>query len=187
MTREEIKESVTMSEVLNQYGIKVRNKMCSCPFHGADRHPSMQIFKDGYKCHTCQRNGDIFRFVMEMDGCDFKTAFIKLGGHYDKHKSETTRTVSKMRFESQKQQRQQDKSHEEKFKKDFSQAISILRSVIRVYEPFSDEWTYAQNKLQYLLYLWEVKYTEQQEIDEFYVYREYRQIRQRFIPTPGTV
>lgn len=183
MTREEIKDNLTMKEVLAQYGIKVRGNMCSCPFHGADKHPSMQIFKDGYKCHTCLEHGDIFKFVQKMEGCDFKGAFLKLGGSYEKHKSETARTLSKMHFDSVRQKRQQAENEEKQFQHDFSEAISILRSVIRVYEPFSDEWTYAHKKLEYLLYLWEVKYTEQQEIDKFYVYREHRQIRQRFLPT----
>ena len=96
MTVEEIKDNLTMQEVLAQYGIKVRGNMCSCPFHGEDRHPSMQIFNDGYKCHTCLEYGDIFKFVQRMEGCDFKEAFLRLGGSYEKHKNESSRIISKI-------------------------------------------------------------------------------------------
>lgn len=182
MTVEEIKDSITMTDLLSQYGIRVRGRMCSCPWH-TDQHPSMKVFKDGANCFSCGWNGDIFKFVQDMEHCSFKDAFIRLGGHYEKHSSNTSRVVSKMGFEARKKQRQQAEAEEKQFTHDFSEAIRILRSVIRVYEPLSDEWTYAQNKLQYLLYLWEVRYTEQQEIDKFYVYREHRKIRQRFLPT----
>lgn len=172
-----------MQEILNQYSIKVRNNMCSCPFHGDDKHPSMKVFRDGANCFTCGWNGDMFKFVQDMEHCSFKDAFIRLGGTYERYTSDTAKTVSKMHFESVKQKKQQAESEEKQFRHDFSEAISILRSVMRVYEPLSDEWCYAQKKLEYLLYLWEIYYLEQQEIDKFYVYREHRKIRQRFLPT----
>jgi hypothetical protein len=91
MTVDEIKRTVTMPEVVRRYGIEIhRGGMCSCPFHGSDRHPSMQIFKDGFKCYACGESGDIFAFVQKMDNCDFKTAFLSLGGTYE-HEDKTSR------------------------------------------------------------------------------------------------
>ena len=42
----------------------------------------MQIFKDGYNCHSCGRNGDILSFMMEYENISFKEAFLRLGGSY---------------------------------------------------------------------------------------------------------
>lgn len=67
MTVEEIKSQKTMFDILPQYNIRPnRSMMVSCPFH-KDRHPSMKIYKDGFKCFTCGKYGDIFVFVQEME------------------------------------------------------------------------------------------------------------------------
>ena len=86
MTLEEIKETVTMRDVMDKYKIKVsRSNMCCCPIH-KEKHPSMKIYKDSFNCFSCGAHGDIFSFVQEMEKCDFKTAFMFLGGTYDKDK-----------------------------------------------------------------------------------------------------
>ena len=46
----------------------------------------MKIYKDSFNCFSCGAHGDIFSFVQEMEKCDFKTAFMLLGGTYDKDK-----------------------------------------------------------------------------------------------------
>lgn len=172
---------MTMPEVMQSYGIKIRNNMCSCPFHGNDRHPSMKVFKTGANCFTCGWNGDIFSFVMQMDGVDFKTAFKKLGGSYAMYNNEKEHRQANIRLQSQKAKIEQKKRYDESLKNELSKAIQICRRAAEIYEPFSDGWTYAKNKLQYLLYMWEQKYVEQQEIDDFNVYRECRQVKQRFL------
>ena len=86
MTLEEIKENVTMRDVMDKYKIKVsRSNMCCCPIH-KEKHPSMKIYKHSFYCFSCGAHGDIFSFVQEMEKCDFKTAFMFLGGTYDKDK-----------------------------------------------------------------------------------------------------
>ena len=81
-----------MVEILQRYSPKIKGNMCSCPFH-VDKNPSMKIFKDGAKCFSCGWSGDIFKMVMDMDRCDFKTAFITLGGTYEHIDSERVRNV----------------------------------------------------------------------------------------------
>ena len=89
MTTEEIKQNLTMREVVERYGLKIgRGEMVSCPWHGDDRHASMKIYKDSFHCFACGASGDVFSFVMKMDGCDFKTAFLTLGGTYDHEENE---------------------------------------------------------------------------------------------------
>lgn len=54
-----------------------------CPFHN-DRHPSLHIHVEGqyYKCFACGEGGDLFRFVQQMEGCDFRQALKLLAGWY---------------------------------------------------------------------------------------------------------
>ena len=96
MTLEEIKENVTMRDVMDKYKIKVsRSNMCCCPIH-KEKHPSMKIYKDSFNCFSCGAHGDIFSFVQEMEKCDFKTAFMLLGGTYDKDKKSVRNALKRV-------------------------------------------------------------------------------------------
>lgn len=175
MTVEEIKQSVTMYDVLAKYGVKVRGNLACCPIH-RERHPSMQVFKDGYKCHACQSYGDIFKFVMEMEHCDFKTAFISLGGTYEQHKTEKHRKLVKKKFERQKFERQEQSDFEEKLHTMLCKAITKCRQVIQNEEPYSDRWCTCVNALDWLLYVLEEKYIREGGINKADVIRMYRRI-----------
>lgn len=179
MTLEEIKQTVTMKDVLTRYGVEVKGNMCCCPIH-KERHPSMQIFKDGYKCHACQSHGDIFEFVQVMEGCDFKTAFKLLGGTYKHHSSRESRINAKVHFERQKQAKLRAERQEKDFRKILMGTISLCEWLIDNEEPLSDDWCYAQNKLPWLWHVYETKYFEGEEVNEVNVFRAYREIRQRF-------
>ena len=64
----------------------------------------MQIFHDGFKCHTCNANGDIFKFVQLMENCSFKNAFLSLGGEYENTKENffAKQRLERMKFEREK-------------------------------------------------------------------------------------
>lgn len=57
--------------------------MVRCCFHG-ERTPSLALYPStsSYFCFGCQKHGDIYNFVEEVLGCDFKTAlqYIKDNG-----------------------------------------------------------------------------------------------------------
>lgn len=181
MTAEEIKGSVTMREVLSKYGVSVNsNGMCCCPIHN-ERHPSMKVFKDGYNCFACGANGDIFSFVQEMENCDFKQAFKLLGGTYKRHGSEISRANAQAHYNRQKILREKAEENEKKFRIALMVAIDICQYWISHEEPFSDDWSYAQNRLPYLWHVYECKYLEGEEVEEANVFRRCKEIRQRFV------
>lgn len=187
MTRDEIKDTIRMPDLMARYGIEIRHRMCSCPFHGADKHPSMKVFKDGANCFTCGWNGDIFKFVMDMDGVDFKTAFLSLGGEYEHHKTENARIYAEKKIQAQKEKRKrQDKADKELFK-DLTKAIDVCRKVKATWKPFTDGWCYAVNVLPSLLFNYEEKYIHEREIDELNVYRTCRQVKCRFFLGDGVI
>lgn len=159
MTTNEIKQSVSMREVVERYGIRIDRKgFCCCPFH-KEKTPSMKIYKDSSHCFGCGRSDDIFSFVMGMEHCDFKTAFKNLGGTYEK-KSNYSHDLFRYRMEKRKQ------TEEIKKQKLENERIVILKEIKQqkifknLFPPMSDDWCDAVNKLENLYYRLEVITTE---------------------------
>lgn len=75
---DEIRERVSMRELLDFYGIYPRrsNNNYTCLFHSPDKKPSAGITKDGrfFHCFSCNVTVSIFDVVSKIKGCDFKTA-----------------------------------------------------------------------------------------------------------------
>lgn len=181
MTLEEIKETVSMRDVLERYGVSInRNGMCCCPIHG-EKHASMKVYSDGYKCFACNSAGDIFKFVQEMEKCDFKHAFKLLGGSYKRFENKTARATHLARIERQKKAKQRAEEDEKEFRKILMGAIAMCEFWIDNRDPFSEDWCYAQNRLPWLWGVYEEKYQNGERINEIHVFRAYREIRQRFI------
>ena len=64
---QQVKESVTVRQAAEQYGLKVnRNGMTCCPFH-QDRHPSMKADR-GFYCFACGAKGDVITFTARLFG-----------------------------------------------------------------------------------------------------------------------
>ena len=155
MTKEEIKQSLSMREVAKRYGIRIDRKgFCCCPFHN-EKTPSMKIYKDSSHCFGCGRSDDIFSFVMGMEHCDFKTAFKNLGGTYEK-KSNYSHDLFRYRMERRKQ------TEEVKKQKLENERIGIIKEIEQqeifknLFPPMSDDWCDAVNKLENLYYRLEV-------------------------------
>ena len=156
MTSEEIKENVSMKDVLDMYGLRTgRNGYIRCPFHTGDNTPSMKIYPKDYHCFACGAHGDVFSFVMLMDGVDFQDAFKTLGGEYPQAKDDKAYKVRLFRARKSRETRQNMENMKARKKKEILDEIDCFRDILRYAEPFSDWWCDAVNKLQLVLLRYE--------------------------------
>ena len=151
MTTDEIKQSVSMQEIVERYGIRIDRKgFCCCPFH-KEKTGSMKIYKSSYNCFGCGANGDIFSFVMGMEHCDFKTAYKALGGSY-KQQTDRQRNLYQYHLQKRKEKeikRQQRLIHE---KREMIEEVKMQKLFKKLSPVFSDDWCEAVNRLEYLYY-----------------------------------
>ena len=143
-----------MLEIASRYGIRVDKKgFCKCIFHD-EKTPSMKLYKDSFYCFSCQKSGDIFSFVQQIDHVDFKTAFQSLGGTYEKPTFESQLAI----YRAQKKKEQRIKEEEKlKRRKELNNTlIDVYRYWMNRSEPFSETWCSSCNALQYQLYLHEI-------------------------------
>ena len=160
MTREEIKEQYSMTEIISRYGLHPnRAGFIKCPFHTGDRTASMKIYKDSYHCFGCGANGDIFSFIQQMNNCDFKTAFLSLGGTYQKPSFSSKMAVYRAQKQAEMRVKMQKKKEDDKHLCNL--LIGAFRWGINHSPPLSDAWCDNYNKLQYQLYLQETLMNEE--------------------------
>lgn len=74
----DIKEKIDIVGLINEHVPLKRsgkNYKGLCPFHG-EKTPSFMVSPDlqQYRCFGCSKSGDIFNFIMELEGVDFSEA-----------------------------------------------------------------------------------------------------------------
>ncbi|MBR5626975.1 MAG: toprim domain-containing protein [Thermoguttaceae bacterium] len=74
--REKIRDAIDIVDLVSRYvTLKRQGRIYvgSCPWHD-DRRPSLQVNpeRQSFKCWVCDIGGDIFSFIMQMEGVDFK-------------------------------------------------------------------------------------------------------------------
>lgn len=75
---ETVKQSVTVREAAQMYGIEVnRSGMACCPFHD-DKNPSMKLNEEYFYCFGCGATGDVIDFTARLYNLSPKEAAEKL-------------------------------------------------------------------------------------------------------------
>lgn len=187
MTSEELKQAVKIRDLLSQYGISVDRKgFCCCPFHN-EKTGSMKVYDktNSFHCFGCGVSGDVFTFIQKMDNCDFKTAFIKLGGTY-KAMSDNERIVANTKRERERKQRELVEAAETELRHELGFVLSLINYCIKHLEPMSDEWVFCQNKKPIMEAYWD-ELMGGKEINEINVYRACREVRRYFYSGTGIV
>jgi DNA primase catalytic core len=69
MEIQDIKQNLSLSQVLENYSLQPdKNNMLRCPFH-EDNTASLQVSfsQNKYKCHGCDKKGDVIQFVQDYE------------------------------------------------------------------------------------------------------------------------
>ena len=101
---EVVKQSITVREAAEMYGIEVkRGGMACCPFHD-DKNPSLKLNEDYFYCFGCGATGDVIDFTARLYNLSPKEAAEKLaqdfGLAYDS-KAPIRRTYVRRKSEAQ--------------------------------------------------------------------------------------
>ena len=108
---EVVKQSVTVREAAELYGIAVgRGGMACCPFHD-DRHPSMKV-DTRFHCFGCGADGDVIDFTARLYGLSPKEAAEKLAQDFGlTYDSKAPPRRSYVRQKSEAQVRKEKREH----------------------------------------------------------------------------
>lgn len=77
---DEIKQRVSMVDMLQQYGIEMdRANFCKCPFH-QEKSASFKAYAGdrGYYCYGCHTSGSVIDFVMQYFGLQYGDSINKI-------------------------------------------------------------------------------------------------------------
>jgi DNA primase catalytic core len=75
----DIKQNLSLEQVLHHYNLKQdKNNMLRCPFH-EDSTASLQVSfsQNKYKCHACDKKGDVIQFVQDYEKLTKHEALLK--------------------------------------------------------------------------------------------------------------
>ena len=108
---EVVKQSLTVREAAELYGIAVgRGGMACCPFHD-DRHPSMKV-DTRFHCFGCGADGDVIDFTARLYDLSPKEAAEKLAQDFDlSYDSKAPPRRSYVRQKSEAQVRKEKREH----------------------------------------------------------------------------
>lgn len=88
-TAEQIKQTLTMREVVERYGFTPdRGGYIQCPFHAGDNHGSLKVYtgnKTGWHCFGCGAGGSVIDFVMRLFDISFRQACVRLSNDFGLH------------------------------------------------------------------------------------------------------
>ena len=129
---EAVKQSVTVREAAQMYGIEVnRSGMACCPFHD-DKNPSMKLNEEYFYCFGCGATGDVIDFAVRLYNLSPREAAEKLaqdfGLAYDSQAPPRRRYVRQ-------------KTEAQKFKEDRDHAFRVLADYFHLLRKWETDYT----------------------------------------------
>ena len=129
---EAVKQSITVREAAQMYGIEVnRSGMACCPFHD-DKYPRMKLNEEYFYCFGCGATGDVIDFTARLYNLSPKEAAEKLaqdfGLAYDSQAPPRRRYVRQ-------------KSEAQKFKEDRDHTFRVLADYFHLLRKWETDYT----------------------------------------------
>lgn len=129
---EAVKQSVTVRDAAQIYGIEVnRSGMACCPFHD-DKNPSMKLNEEYFYCFGCGATGDVIDFTARLYNLSPKEAAEKLaqdfGLAYDSQAPPRRRYIRQ-------------KSEAQKFKENRDHAFRVLADYFHLLRKWETDYT----------------------------------------------
>lgn len=136
---DEIKSRIHIEDLVNEIpSVKLRksgkNYTGFCPFHENKRTPAFVVFPDSgtWRCFgQCNEGGDIFKFVMKREGCDFPQALKSLAAK------------AGVELEPLTPQRKEEDEHQEKIRQ-------LLEETVLLYKHYLTQNAMGKPALDYL-------------------------------------
>ena len=129
---EAVKQSITVREAAQMYGIEVnRSGMACCPFHD-DKNPNMKLNEEYFYCFGCGATGDVIDFAVRLYNLSPREAAEKLaqdfGLAYDSQAPPRRRYVRQ-------------KTEAQKFKEDRDHAFRVLADYFHLLRKWETDYT----------------------------------------------
>ena len=129
---EAVKQSITVREAAQMYGIEInRSGMACCPFHD-DKNPSMKLNEEYFYCFGCGATGDVIDFTARLYNLSPKEAAEKLAQDFG------------LAYDSQAPPRRcyvRQKSEAQKFKEDRDHTFRVLADYFHLLRKWETDYT----------------------------------------------
>ena len=155
----EIRESVTMEDVLRAYSpsTHIRNRRCPCPFHNGKDY-NFSFTRTGYKCFVCGESGDVISFVSGICGLSRTDAMKRINTDFCLNLSingtiSATQSADLARKRAEREKKE--KAHaewEETYHSLWAEWIECDKAK-RTADPESEEYANAVKCIDYIAYL----------------------------------
>ena len=136
---EEIKEKISITDILEKYGIyPAKNKTSYvCCFH-KDSRPSASTSRGIFFCFTCGKGWDTIDFVCEMEKCDRKKAIKIIDEKFGLGLFKPLSKAEKEQLEISKRKREQDQLHKQWWLNFEKETLNCIANKMRIYEKLKE-------------------------------------------------
>lgn len=127
--KDEIKNILTMEDILNKYNISHSKTMFHCCFH-KDKNASAKFYKNSFYCFSCNKTGDLIQFVQYLYNINFQEAIQKINIDFNLNLNIHSK-IDRKKIQEIENKKMQEKIKKEKEKKHFIDLCDKYRKLRR--------------------------------------------------------